>query len=234
MAYKVMKNISVIGFDADDTLWENEMLFRNTEEAFFRLLEGYEVKHRLSQELFKAEIANLSTYGYGIKGFMLSMIETALKITDHRIEAQRITQIIELGRKMLAAPVEIIKSVPETLACLKEKYRLILVTKGDLLEQQRKLKISNLEGYFHHIEILSDKTPAQYRRLLAHLDIKPQNFAMVGNSLKSDVLPPIELGCKGIHIPFHTTWSHEQVTEEAKQNSDYLELDTISELLNYF
>lgn len=229
-----MKNIKVIGFDADDTLWENEMLFRDTEEALFRLLEGYEVKHRLSQELYKTEIDNLSTYGYGIKGFMLSMIETALRITDHRVDAKTINEIIALGRKMLTAPVDIIDAVPETLASLQPNYRLILVTKGDLLEQQRKLKISNLEKYFHHIEILSDKTPAQYQRLLLHLDINPQHFAMVGNSLKSDVLPPIELGCTGIHIPFHTTWAHEQVAEAEKHNADYLELNDIKELLNYF
>ena len=229
-----MEKIQVIGFDADDTLWENEMLFRNTEKAFFELLEKYEVQHRLSQELYKTEIENLKVYGYGIKGFMLSMIETALHVTNHQIEASHINDIIELGRKMLNAPVHIIKNVPETLNQLQQKYRLILVTKGDLLEQQRKLRISNLEAYFHHIEIMSEKDSGQYQRLLDHLDISPEAFVMVGNSLKSDVLPPLAIGCKAVHIPFHTTWTHEEITAQEKQKAQYLELGRISELLQHF
>ena len=231
---KDMEKIKVIGFDADDTLWENEMLFRNTEKAFFKILSHYDVEHKLNQELFKTEIENLSIYGYGIKGFMLSMIETALRVSEGRIEGNQIDEIIQLGRTMLSAPVHIIKNVPETLSSLQKKYRLVLVTKGDLLEQQRKLRVSNLEAYFHHIEILSDKTPLQYDRLLKHLDIDPSEFVMVGNSLKSDVLPPISLGCQAVHIPFHTTWAHELVEEEEKNAASYLELKEIKELLAYY
>jgi putative hydrolase of the HAD superfamily len=226
--------IKVVGFDADDTLWENEMLFRDTEKAFYKLMAPYEVEHRLSQELFKTEIENLGTYGYGIKGFTLSMLETSLKVSGYRVTQEIINEIIQLGRKMLSAPVKIINHVPETLAALGKKYRLIMVTKGDLLEQQRKLRVSNLESYFHHIEILSDKTPAQYKKLLDHLDIPPEEFVMVGNSLKSDVLPPITIGCQAVHIPFHTTWAHEQVSQEEKEHVDYLELGDIKELLNHF
>lgn len=227
-------DIKVIGFDADDTLWENEMLFRNTEKEFYKLLSTYEVEHRLSKELFKKEIDNLKIYGYGIKGFMLSMIETALSISDNRIHGQIVADIIQLGRNMLTAPVDLIDQVPETLAKLGKHYRLILVTKGDLLEQQRKLQVSGLEGHFHHIEILSDKTPEQYQRLLNHLDVRPEEFVMIGNSLKSDVLPPIKIGSKSIHIPFHTTWAHEEVSHDEKKDLEYLELSKIDQLIPYF
>ena len=229
-----MKNVKVIGFDADDTLWENEMFFRNTEKAFYELLEGYEVPHRLSQELYQTEIENLQVYGYGIKGFVLSMIETAIRVTDSRLSAGLISRIIDLGRAMLSAPVHLLPDVPETLAQLGQKYRLILVTKGDLLEQQRKLRESNLEGHFHHIEILSKKGQDQYQKLLDHLDIQPGQFVMVGNSLKSDILPPISIGCQAVHIPFHTTWVHEQVPDHERDQADYLELAYIRELLDHF
>ncbi|MFT5570215.1 MAG: putative hydrolase of the HAD superfamily, partial [Cyclobacteriaceae bacterium] len=221
----------VIGFDADDTLWENEMLFRNTEKEFCNLLSEYEVEHLINQQLLAREIDNLPTYGYGIKGFTLSMIETALTVTGGTVAPVVIEKIIELGRKMLAAPVTLIDQVPETLTELSARYRLIVVTKGDLLEQQRKLTKSGLMEHFHHIEVLSDKTPTQYKRLLQHLDISPESFVMVGNSLKSDILPPLHIGCQAVHIPFHTTWVHEQVSDKEKADHQYVELNRINELL---
>ena len=204
-------NIKVIGFDADDTLWINETYFREAEESFFDLLEDYMPKHSLARELLVIEIANLKLYGYGIKAFMLSMIETALKIGGKTLPIEVISKVIEIGRKQLDMPVILLDGVLDVLGQLKRKYKLVVVTKGDLLDQERKLDKSGLATYFHHIEIVSEKTTHDYQKLLKHLDIQASEFMMIGNSLKSDVLPVLELGGYGIHVPFHTTWEHEHV-----------------------
>lgn len=204
-------NIKVIGFDADDTLWINETYFREAEESFFDLLEDYMPKHSLARELLAIEISNLKLYGYGIKAFMLSMIETALKIGGKTLPIEVISKVIEIGRKQLDMPVILLDGVLDVLGQLKRKYKLVVVTKGDLLDQERKLEKSGLATYFHHIEIVSEKTTHDYQKLLKHLDIQASEFMMIGNSLKSDVLPVLELGGYGIHVPFHTTWEHEHV-----------------------
>jgi putative hydrolase of the HAD superfamily len=224
------KDIKVIALDADDTLWVNETYFRETEEKFIQLLSGYETADRLEQELFMKEMNNLHLYGYGIKGFMLSMVESALELSNNKISNKDIYQIIKLGKEMLEKPIELLEGVEQTLKALKPKYRLILATKGDLLDQERKLEKSNLIKYFHHIEVLSDKKPENYKKMLGHLDIKPDEFLMVGNSLKSDILPILEIGARAIHVPFHTTWEHEKVEHDG---NGYRTVEKLDEILKF-
>jgi len=223
--------IKTIAFDADDTLWVNETYFRDTEERFATLLESYETKNKVDQELFKKEMQNLPVYGYGIKGFMLSMIELALELSNGRVSPKVLQEILVMGKEMIAHPVELLPHIKEVLEKLSKEYRLIVLTKGDLLDQERKLEASGLSEYFHHVEVMSDKTPEKYKHLLDHLQIKTSEFLMVGNSLKSDVLPLIEIGAQAIHIPFHTTWTHEEVSKERAEAADFLTLSDAKELL---
>lgn len=224
--------LKVIAFDADDTLWVNEPYFHETEKKFFALVEDYVPQHTAAQELFKTEMQNLALYGYGVKGFMLSMIETALRVSNNTISVSVIEKAIEYGKDLLGRPIELLDGVEEVLNKLKEHYRLVVATKGDLLDQERKLKKSGLESYFHHIEIMSDKQEADYRKLIRHLDIQPQEFVMIGNSLKSDVLPVLAIGGHGIHIPYHTTWQHERI-EHNVEHENFKEFREIKELLSY-
>lgn len=225
-------NIKTIGFDADDTLWVNETYFRETEAKFAELLEGYETKNKIDQELFKIEMDNLEIYGYGIKGFVLSMIESALDLSNHKVPQKTIGEILNLGKKMISHPVELLDGVEEVLSKLVGKYRLIVLTKGDLLDQERKLEKSGLSKYFHHVEVLSDKKEHNYSNLLEHLNIGVGEFLMIGNSLRSDVLPILNIGAKAVHVPFHTTWAHEMVPEEAMVNN-HLKLNSIKDILKY-
>ena len=208
--------IRVIAFDADDTLWINETYFREAEEKFASLLEDFLPQHAIMKELYRTEIANLNLYGYGIKGFMLSMIETALRISGEKMPIALVEKIIQIGQEMLGKPVDLLPGVREVLESLQGKYRIVLATKGDLVDQERKLQKSGLEGFFHHIEIMSEKRTSDYEKLIKHLDIQASEFLMIGNSLKSDILPVLELGGYGIHVPLHTTWIHEQVDHEVK------------------
>ncbi len=226
------KNIRVIALDADDTLWINETYYREAEHKFIKLLSKYETKNKLDQELFRMEMKNLRLYGYGVKSFILSMIESALELSNYKIKATVIQQIIEIGKEMLEKPIELLEGVEQTLKTLQPNYRLILATKGDLLDQERKLEKSGLIEYFHHIEILSDKKPENYQKLLSHLDIAPSEFLMVGNSLKSDVLPLLEVGAKAIHVPFHTTWAHEIVEHNGNSN-DFKTVKKLIDILKY-
>ncbi|EKF55009.1 haloacid dehalogenase domain-containing protein hydrolase [Galbibacter marinus] len=222
--------IKVIGFDADDTLWVNETYFRETEHEFAKLLSGYETENKIDQELFMMEIKNLEFYGYGIKGFVLSMIESAIDLSNGKVSNATISKILNLGKEMLAKPVELIDDVELVLSSLVDDYRLILLTKGDLLDQERKMEKSGLSKYFHHIEVLSDKKEENYKNLLEHLEIEVDEFLMVGNSLKSDVLPLINIGAQAIHIPFHTTWVHEEVSNQQAGGS-YCSAEGIKEIL---
>lgn len=206
-------NLKVIAFDADDTLWVNEPYFRDTEEQFYKLLGEYASQHSLERELLKTEIDNLVLYGYGIKGFMLSMIETALSVTNGAINGGLVAQILDLGKEMLNQPIELLEGVEDVLIELKGKYRLVVATKGDLLDQERKLRKSGLSHYFHHIEIMSEKDDANYLKLIRHLDIQPEELLMVGNSLKSDILPVLNIGGHAVHVPYHITWAHEQIED---------------------
>ena len=226
------EGIHVIGFDADDTLWVNETYFRDTENKFADLLEKYETKNKIDQELFRTEIKNLDLYGYGIKGFMLSMIECALDLSNNEVSSKTIGALLDLGKEMISQPVELLNGVEEVLKSLKDKYRLIVLTKGDLLDQERKLERSGLSEYFHHVEVLSDKKEKNYSDLLEHLQISPSEFLMIGNSLKSDVLPLVEIGARAIHVPFHTTWEHEEVKEPI-ENNGYMTISTLTDILEY-
>ncbi|PIB27130.1 HAD family hydrolase [Maribacter sp. 4U21] len=224
--------VKVIGFDADDTLWVNETYFRHAEERFAELLEGYETRNKIDQELFKMEMKNLELYGYGIKGFMLSMIESALELSDNNISQATLLELLNLGKEMIAHPVELLDGVEEVLESLQGRYRLIVLTKGDLLDQERKLSKSNLSTYFHHVEVLSDKKERNYKDLLDHLEISTNEFLMIGNSLKSDVLPLVNIGAKAVHVPFHTTWKHEEI-EEPKEKKGYLTVQKLVDVLEY-
>lgn len=206
-----MPAIQVIAFDADDTLWVNEPYFQEVERRFCGLLEDYLPHHSVSQELFRIEMQNLPLYGYGVKAFMLSMVEAALQVSAGTVPPAVIGQVLAYGKEMLDKPIELLDGVEAVLSALAPRYRLVVATKGDLLDQERKLKKSGLEGYFHHIEIMSDKKEADYLKLIRHLDIEPSAFMMIGNSLKSDVLPVLNIGGHGVHVPYHTTWVHETI-----------------------
>lgn len=225
-------NIKVIAFDADDTLWINEPYFQETEKKFCQLLEDYLPQHTTERELLQTEIENLSLYGYGIKGFILSMIETALKVSEKTISIEVIEKIIAFGKDLLARPIELLEGVEEVLQQLKAHFRLVVATKGDLLDQERKLRNSGIEHYFHHVEIMSDKKETDYLKLIKHLDIKRSEFLMIGNSLKSDILPVLSIGGHGYHVPYHTTWAHEQV-EHTVNHPNFRQLDHIKDVLPF-
>jgi len=227
-----IENLKVIGFDADDTLWSNEPYFREAEEKFCDLMEGYLPRHSAHRELYATEISNLPIYGYGIKAFMLSMVETALKIGSNTLPTEAISKIIDIGRQQLDQPVILLDGVETVLQKLHGTYKLVVVTKGDLLDQEKKLVKSGLSDYFHHIEIVSEKRNSDYHKLLRHLDIKPSEFLMVGNSLKSDILPVLDLGCYGVHVPYHTTWEYEKI-EVNITNPSFRQADSISEILEW-
>lgn len=213
--------IKVIAFDADDTLWVNEPFFREAEEEFAKLMEGFMPRHSSIKELYHTEIKNIDLYGYGIKGFMLSMIQTALTISDHQIPAELISKMLDIGYEMMNKPVEILPGVEDVLAKLQTDYRLVMATKGDLVDQERKLKKSGLDHYFHHIEIMSEKKKEDFAKLIRHLDVSPDEFLMMGNSLKSDVLPVLDLGGHAIHIPYHITWEHETINHTIQHDNFY-------------
>lgn len=225
-------NLKVIAFDADDTLFVNEPYFQETEQKFCELMSDYSSQHSLSQELFKTEIYNLDLYGYGIKGYTLSMIEAAIKISDNTLSNEAITKIMELGKELLQKPIELLDGVEDTLKALNGKYKLIVATKGDLKDQQRKLHDSGLGSYFHHIEVMADKQELNYQKLLARLEIKPEEFFMIGNSLKSDVLPVLSLGGYAVHIPFHTTWEHETISHKV-EHPNFKTVEKISDILPF-
>jgi putative hydrolase of the HAD superfamily len=227
----MIDTIKVIGFDADDTLWINEPFYQDVEKEFCQIMKIYLPEKVTSEELFKTEMQNLEIYGYGAKGFILATIETALRVTENKITSEEISQILDIGKKLLAMPIELLEGVENVLQILQEHYKLILVTKGDLLDQERKLRDSGLIGYFHHIEIMSDKHENNYKKLLAHLDIRPEEFLMVGNSVKSDILPVTNIGAKAIHIPFEVTWQHEEHHESA-ENDAFISVNCISDILN--
>lgn len=204
----------VIAFDADDTLFINEPYFDEAEERFCALLSDYLSKQSLSQALFKTQIDNLPLYGYGIKGYVLSMIQTAYEVTNHTVSTKVMEKIIAIGKELLQKPIVLLDGVEETLQQLQGKYKLVVATKGDLKDQHRKLHLSGLGNFFHHIEVMVEKEMIDYEKLLNRLEISPKEFLMIGNSLKSDVLPVINLGATAVHIPFHTTWAHERIDHE--------------------
>lgn len=227
-----MNNIKVIAFDADDTLWVNEPYFRETEDKFCELLEDYLPHHSVARELLQVEIRNINLYGYGVKGFMLSMIEAAMELSNKTIKVDVVEKIIALGKELLEKPIVLLDEVEDVLQALQGKYKLVVATKGDLLDQERKLRKSGLEHYFHHIEIMPEKKDTDYQKLLQHLDIQPAQFMMLGNSLKSDVLPVLALGGHAVHIPYHTTWAHETI-DTVITHENFKQVDSIKEVLTF-
>ena len=226
-------DIKVIGFDADDTLWMNEEHYRESEDSFVAMMEPWLTERETRKHLFAVEMENLGLYGYGAKGFTLSMISAANSISNGQAGSALIGKIIDLGKTLIDAPMELLPGVSDVLETLHGDYRMIVATKGDLLDQERKLKKSNLEDYFHHVEIMSDKNPESYRKLVRHLDIKPEEFLMIGNSLKSDVVPVLDIGADAIHIPAQSTWAHEHVADTSKIQP-YLTLDSFGDLIEVF
>ncbi|MGV6845398.1 MAG: HAD family hydrolase [Lutibacter sp.] len=229
-----MKNkIKVIAFDADDTLWLNEIYYRETEHHFFKLFNNLFTDDHISNTLYQIEMQNMPWYGYGAKGFVLSMIETAYLLLGENKASTITPKIIELGHKLLQKPITLLEGVEETLYQLKNKYQLVLATKGDLLDQERKINNSGLKHLFNHIEIMSDKKTENYEHLLNRLICNPTNFLMVGNSLKSDILPVLDIGGYTAYIPHQTTWKHE-VVDTPINHKKMLQLNQINHLLNYF
>jgi putative hydrolase of the HAD superfamily len=225
-------NIKVIAFDADDTLWVNEPYFQEVEQQFCALLEDYLPQHAASKELFKVEMQNLALYGYGVKAYILSMIEATLSITKNTAPPQLVEKIIACGKALLQKPIELLEGVEEVLQALSGSHRLVVATKGDLLDQERKLKRSGIDHYFHHTEIMSDKQEADYLKLVKHLDIMPEEFLMIGNSIKSDILPVLAIGAHAFHVPYHVTWEHEKVIPNIN-DPEFKQLDKITEILTY-
>lgn len=207
-------NIKVIAFDADDTLWHNEPYFDEAQAKFCELFQDFASRQELLQLILNHQVKNLPLYGFGIKAFTLSMIETGLSLTNHQLNGKAVEKVLNIGKELLEKPVELLPQVEEVLQSVHGKYKLVVATKGDLKDQHRKLHDSGLGHYFHHIEVMSDKTDSDYQKMLGRLDIKPEEFMMVGNSLKSDVLPVLNIGGQAIHIPYHTTWEYEKIDFE--------------------
>jgi putative hydrolase of the HAD superfamily len=204
-----MPHYEVVAFDADDTLWQNERLYVEAQARFKQLLSHYHSPEWIEQRLYQTEMRNLRHFGYGIKAFALSMIETAVELTEGRIVGSDIQTLIDTAKSMLTAEVELLEHVADTLAGLADRYTLMLITKGDLLDQESKIERSGLADRFRHIEIVSDKSKASYTRLLQRYAISPERFIMVGNSLRSDILPVLEIGASAVYVPHQLTWIHE-------------------------
>lgn len=222
--------IDIIAFDADDTLWHNEHLYHQSKDKFAQILSDYTTPQVASRKLDQAEVRNIDSYGYGIKSFTLSMIETAVEVSNGQVAGEVIDQLITLSKDMLSANVELFDGVQETLARLSPRFDLLLITKGDLHEQERKIERSGIAQYFRYTEVVSEKTEATYRKILGLYHINPRKFLMVGNSLRSDILPVIRIGGRGVYIPYEQTWFHEQPNQEELAGVEYAQLEHFSQL----
>jgi putative hydrolase of the HAD superfamily len=226
--------IDTIAFDADDTLWHNESLFTLSQARFIELIAPFHERTDVEQRLFETEVRNLRHFGYGVKGFTLSMIETALELTEGRIDGAAIGLMIDLAKAMLAAPVELLPHVTDTVKYLSEQgFRLLVITKGDLFDQESKVARSGLAERFSTVEVVSEKNPESYTRLCQRNGIDPGKLLMVGNSLKSDILPVLTIGGYAAHIPYHTTWAHEQVIGDLPVGPRFVQLGELSEVLGH-
>ncbi len=224
--------IKTIAFDADDTLWINEPYFRDAERQFLALMSSYVPEQTALDALTEIELKNISIYGYGAKGFTFSMLETALQLCKEELPGQTTRKILELGRSLMSVPIRLLDGVEETLEYLAPKYRIVLATKGDLLDQQHKLERSGLGHYFEHVEVMSEKDQKSYTRLMQKLRLPSREFMMVGNSARSDILPVLEIGAYAVHIPYHVTWCHEMVEGPIK-HARYRRLDSVRELTTF-
>ncbi|WCN09367.1 HAD family hydrolase [Marinomonas mediterranea] len=227
-----MTTITTVAFDADDTLWRNEELFTHAQQRFFDLLSPYHDQDYIKGHLERVQIENISHFGYGIKGFTLSMIETSIGLTEGRITGYEIHQIIQLAKEMVQAPVEILNGVQAALDLLKGRVQLMIITKGDLLDQEGKVARSKLAKHFDFIEVVSEKNVQTYSELLKRYQIVPSEFLMIGNSVKSDILPVLDLGANAIHVPYHSTWVHEQVDKTTLSKYDILEANEMDSAMD--
>lgn len=223
--------LDFIALDADDTLWHSECYYRDAQDRFLEIIAPYQVESVPAMDiLHKIEIRNLADFGYGIKGFLISMVEAAVEVTGGAVPGTEIQKIVEVARQMSRHEICLLDHVQETVEWLATTHRLMLITKGDLMDQERKITGSGLERYFQAVEIVTDKTPAVYRSLLEKYAVDPGRFLMVGNSLRSDVLPVIELGGWGVHVPYDLTWAHEHVEELPANITRFYELDNLGGL----
>jgi len=225
-----MSRFDVIAFDADDTLWHNERLYADAQARFGRLLAHYHDAEWIAARLYATEMRNLAHFGYGIKAFALSMIETAVELTEGRIAGADIQRIIDIAREMLTAEVVLLDGVDATLATLAERYPLMVITKGDLRDQEVKIARSGLGARFRHVEVVSDKTLVEYEAVLRRHRLRPERFLMVGNSLRSDILPVLELGAQAVYIPYSLTWAHESAEPPSTDRRGFHQLVAIGEL----
>lgn len=225
-----MPKIDLIAFDADDTLWHNETIYTHAQERFTEILAEYHSREWIDQRLYQKETANLQHYGFGIKSFILSMIETAIELTDGRIPGSEIQRIINLGKEMLNAEICPLEGVRDTVAALSQSYPLMILTKGDPLDQEAKIARSGLGEYFQHVEIVAEKARENYQSILARYRLNPEHFMMVGNSLKSDILPVVELQGIAVYVPYSSTWAYEATVTTGEKPSGYYEIERIDQL----
>ncbi|MFW5713513.1 MAG: HAD family hydrolase [Brevefilum sp.] len=222
--------IQTVAFDADDTLWQNEALYQEAQARLQEILSPWASQEETHRVLTKTELDNLSLYGYGIKAFTLSMIESALEISQNQINPEKIEQILTLGRSMLQKEVDLLPNVEPVLSTLSRTYRLMVITKGDLLDQTSKIKRSGLQDYFSFVEVLNQKNPPAYRAILDKHNLDVRSFLMVGNSLRSDIAPVLALGGKTVHIPATSTWEHEMLADFDPSHEGYYQIQDIKEL----
>ena len=222
--------IEVVALDGDDTLWHNEMQFSMTQARFCELVSPYAPDANLDERLLATERVNLATYGYGVKSFTLSMVETAIEVSQGRVPASVIEAILDAGKAMLSHPVELLDGVVEAIDELRDRYGLMVITKGDLFHQESKLARSGLAERFQRVEIVSEKDEATYRRIIERVGVRPDQFVMAGNSLRSDVLPVAALGGHAVHVPFHTTWALEDVSPDEAAEYHFDTIDSLFEL----
>ena len=222
--------IKMIAFDADDTLWHNEVYYHDAQEELKEILAEWAQADTIAEQLNILEMRNLPLYGYGVKAFILSMIETAFLVSEGQMQGEMIERILTIGRSMLGAEIILHQHVAETLRTLTQAYSLMVITKGDLLDQTNKIERSGLRDYFSLVEIVNDKTADSYRRILSKYHLNPENFLMVGNSLRSDILPILQLGGKAVLIPADTTWEHEMVPDFEKSQAGFFEITEMCQL----
>lgn len=225
-----MTQFDLLGFDADDTLWHNETQYTIAKGRYAQLLSAYRGPETIMHQLDEAEMENVRSYGYGIKSFTLSMIETAVDVSADQVKGSEIQEIIALAKEMLAAEVILFDHVEATLAILAATYDLLMITKGDTFEQERKIQRTGLAGYFKNIEIVGEKSEEMYRRILAKYGILPARFLMVGNSLRSDVLPVIGIGGQAVYIPYQHTWAHEMMIDQPIEKAAFHEIERLDQL----
>jgi putative hydrolase of the HAD superfamily len=224
-----MPEFDVIAFDADDTLWQNEHLYARSQARLVELLSQYHPAEWIHERLYQTEMRNLEHFGYGIKAFALSMVETAIELTEGRISGGDLQILVDLAKEMLHAKIEVMAHVTETLDLLMDKYPLMIITKGDLFEQENKIARSGLQDRFHYIEIVSTKTVSIYKSLLERYSIQPRRFLMVGNSLRSDILPLLELGAYAVYIPNEQTWQHENSEPPSSELNGFYQIENIGQ-----